>query len=237
MLEFNEKDYISIVYVNLIHKSMPFGSDGFIESSILGPDVIFDTKNISSSHLLEKYNLKISMVKEIFSMRSPSCYQKLYNNPFQKFNTFKIRPRMKLNTSKLRTLYVKHLRHTPPNTGFEFPYPIGKIKDPPRVTFAFLEFKDASSLIKRSSIHTQEYISLFDDLNTSKNSLQIYYVSSIGISIEELCPMHYNEITRKTKSRITHSLPAIWQRKDFMHALWIPCDTIHVHDPATFKKK
>ena len=233
---FDECDAISIVYLNFIHESMAVGSDGFIESSTLGPDVLFDTKTIPSDVLLERYSQAKFTTDRVYSLISSSCYKKANGNPFRDISTLNLGNKRKLTTNNMNTLYVKKSKLHITKEGFAFPYPSGNLQCPPKVTFAFLSYKNAKVLIKKGSMQVSRYVEFLDKLCLSRLTLDIYYIGKNGIAIEELVEKQYNVITRRSKMKLSGSSPQSWMRTGYMHGLWLPCETLEFNNPTLLRK-
>ena len=235
VLIFDESRTISLVYLNFIHESMAGGSDGYIESSTLGPDVLFDMKTIPSNVLLEEYRRAKVTINRLYSLIPLSCYKKAYGNPFGDISSLNLRNKRKLETNNIKTLFVKKSKQNTTDGGFAFPYPSGNLLCPPKVTFAFLSHKNAMMILKKGSILLAQYVEFLDDLSLSKSTFDIYYVGKSGIAIEELGEKQYNVITRRSKRKLSASSPQSWMRTGYMHGLWLPCEMLELHNPTLLK--
>ena len=131
---------------------------------------------------------------------------------------------------------MKKSKHTTSHQGFAFPYPSGNCLCPRKVTFAFLTYKNAMALIKKGSIMLSQYVELLDNLSLSKLTFDIYYIGKSGIVIEELNEKQYNVITRRSKKKLLVLSLQSWRRIGYMHALWLPCETLELHNPTLVKK-
>ena len=76
-LTFSNKDSLKLHYLNAVHDKMPVGKDGFIETSIKGPDVIFSKDHCPSTNIYEKYRSMRNEKRQLFELQNISCYARL----------------------------------------------------------------------------------------------------------------------------------------------------------------
>ena len=226
---------VSIIYLNIIHPSMIVGDDGFIEASVLGPDVIFSYQTIPGRMLKQKYDFATRSVEEMYSILAPSCYRKFRNNPFKKLSSIRVNNKKAIKTEGIRTLLVKPRRTPIEWTGFAFPYPCGNIDNPTKLSFAFLNYTNASNIIRRKSMSLLTYVHTPNQLSMFKMTFSVYYVTQSGIAIEERSIPEYNRVTRKRKRSLLSGSSTTWNRKGFLHSLWVPCETVQIPDEKLFK--
>ena len=80
---FSNNDPLTIVYLNSLHNDDVFGPDGFIDSSIYGPDVPFKLASLSTVIKISYYWVT-RRVTPLFKILSPECYiRSKVVNPFK----------------------------------------------------------------------------------------------------------------------------------------------------------
>jgi len=214
---------------------MRVGGDGYIESSISGPDVVLNYQNNPSRIIKEAYDQVSASTPKLYNVLTPSCYQNIKTNPFRKLTSLKVSNKKTIQRDQLETLYVKEKQCALHPPGFAFPYPCGNVMNPSQLTFAFLNHNNASKLIKKKRIKTSHYIRLLDHLSMYKKTVSVYHINEKGLCIEEVSAGDYNLITRKRKMTISSNTSPSWIRKGFMHGIWVQCDTIDIPNPGLFK--
>ena len=96
-------------------------------------------------------------------MDNPLCYKKKPSTKFRELSSMKIKSLKSIEMSKMKTLFVKEITTERIEPGFAFPYPSGEIENPSNVTFRFLNYKNASKVVREGSIKKSKYI---DKLNS-----------------------------------------------------------------------
>ena len=91
--KFNNYDRIKLHYLNVIHKDMSIGDDGFIQSPLNGPDIILKMPGLPSKTLYDKYKKYIKESKAWFSIEDVDVYEKI---PFT-LSYFNSKKRIKRN--------------------------------------------------------------------------------------------------------------------------------------------
>ena len=81
---------------------MPVGKDGFIETSIKGPDVIFSKDHCPSTNIYEKYRSMRNEKRQLFELQNISCYARLT----KKINMFSKHLAIKQKLNKTEILQI-----------------------------------------------------------------------------------------------------------------------------------
>ena len=76
--------------------------------------------------------------------------------------------------NKIQTLFVKEILTERIKPVFAFPYPSGEIENPSNVTFGFLNYQNASKIVKEGSIKKSKYTKMINSFSMYKNTVSIY---------------------------------------------------------------
>ena len=197
----------SLIYLNALNNVNCCGDDGYIESDVDGPDVLFNASHLPSKILFSKY----------------TNAKRKYKNIYRIADDFKNMPIMKNDKDKIDRLIVVQNEYLS-EPGFAFPYPIGiNNKHPTMMKFGFLNYKNAMSLISKGVLDTESYIQLLDDSSMYHKHLMVHNVSKSRLVIEEPTDHHPINHIHGYKSTILDC-------NRILHALWKECENVHIND-------
>ena len=178
--KFNNYDRIKLHYLNVIHKGMSIGDDGFIQSSVNGPDIILRMPGLPSKTLYDKYKKYSKEIKAWFSIEDVDVYEKR-TMKLSFFNS-KIRIKRKLNDTKsiLVPLQKYHKRY-----GFAFPYLMNPCSNEcDIVVLAILDYDKSRDLIYMTKIEKSKYKRYLDEFKIDTIRCKVIRVGNEGIAIK-----------------------------------------------------
>ena len=231
-LTFSNKDSLKLHYLNAVHDKMPVGKDGFIETSIKGPDVIFSKDHCPSTNIYEKYRSMRNEKRQLFELQNISCYARLT----KKINMFSkhLAIEQKLNKTEILPISKKAICAY---DGFAFPYLDDNIdKEDSVVTFALLHKDDASALIKKNKIRKDKYNVSLDKVAKCKVKIKIPKMSKCGISLEEVARNDPCKSSIETKDVSEMDYHCMWKRNNIQLGIWKVTSNIQINDLISFKK-
>lgn len=231
-LSFDYEEPLKLHFLNAIHSDMSIGSDGFIETDVNGPDILFRRNHIPTKNILNKFKLCLKTIPHLYKLEESEIYEK---------NSRKIKMFGKQINAKYKCTQSNYLSVTDNNLpickGFAFPYLDGKVsmKSPKQITFAILNYDDASTLIQKSKIHKNQYNTFLDLKALDKVEFTIYNIGDKGIICTEYnkeeCNLHIN---KKLKQE-SDSCSPIWKRVGTQIGIWKPTKTFQVEDLSLLK--
>lgn len=227
---FVNNDPLTIVYLNTLDNNDVFGPDGFIDSSIYGPDVPFKLASLSMVIQISYYWVT-RRVTPLFKVLSPKCYSCSNRNPFKGVSSLKLTSKRRTNMKHIRTIHVAPdpIASVPETEGYAFPYVDKDDKESGRVSFAFLNHDDAKFVISHKELHKDKYNTLLDVLAMYRKSIRVESMDGNGLAIEEYCDSILNDFGSSTTNRITEKHES-YQRRGILHGLWMPCETFECEE-------
>ena len=225
---FSNNDPLTIVYLNSLHNNDVFGPDGFIDSSIYGPDVPFKLASLSSVIKISYYWVT-RRVTPLFKISSPKCYSRSKVNPFKGLSSLKLTSKRRTNVKHIRTIRVAAdpIVSEPETEGYAFPYIDREDKESGHVSFAFLNHDNSKFLISYKELDKDKYNTLLDSLGMYSKSIRVESIDDNGLAIEDDCESILHESS--TMNKISEKQEP-YQRRGILHGLWMPCDTFECEE-------
>ena len=115
----------TLIYLNALNNPTTVGDDGFIQSNVEGPDVLFNFNTIPFKSLADKYHDVKVKNDPLFKVCQPSVNVDFRTSVFENKKPSKTRTPIYYNNDRTTKLIVvqKKVKEVP---GYAFPYPIGK---------------------------------------------------------------------------------------------------------------
>ena len=215
--KFNNYDRIKLHYLNVIHKGMSIGDDGFIQSSINGPDIILRMPGLPSKILYDKYTNYSKGSKEWFTLEDVDVYERMRT----KLSFFNSKKNIKRKLNPTKSIYVPlHKYHK--RYGFAFPYLMNPCSNEcDIVVFAILDYDRSRDLIYRTKIEKAEYETYLDDFKIDTIRCQVIRVGNEGIAIK-----------RKGLGDIFDSKQdsPIWRQNSIQIGIWKKTPTVKINN-------
>ena len=193
---------------------MSVSNDGFIETSINGPDVIFSIEHCPSNNIYEKYTSMTDEKRQLFELQNLSCYERLT----KKIYMFSKHLPIQHKWSKTEILQISK-KAICVYDGFAFPYlEDGINKEDSIVTFALLHKDDVFALIKKGKIRKDEYNTTLDKVVKCKIKIKIPKMAKCGIVLEEVAENDTCESYKKLNNTSEMDYHCMWKRNKYLES-------------------
>ena len=231
-IEYTNVASLKLMYLNCIHSQSKAGKDGFIESSVKGPDVLFNTFSFPTKTVFDTYKQVCERDPLFFSIDELN----VYHPKKKKMKMFHQKLHVRKELKDTRNICSYGSKKDIVN-GFAFPY-VNKGNDDnvDHLTFAFLPEKEAKALICQSSITIEKYNEYLDINNINKTKMKVYSIDDRGISIERRDKeLSSNEEENITVSELESNIPLL-KKKGTQIGYWKKTKTVTIQDVDILKK-
>ena len=206
-----------LIYLNALSGNNTCGDDGYIQSDVDGPDVLFQYDNMPSEIMKNQYTEAHKNNNQLYDISKPTQNPASNKKVCTDLRSTSLIP-LCLNTDPVTRLVVLQ-KKLDKNPGFAFPYPCGLDDMKPKlVKFAFLTYKDSMNIISNKKMTIDNYVLELNKVAMYHDYLSVEYVDKSTLVIEE---------SNYVKSHNGHH--------HHLHALWKKCDTISVNDWSSLK--
>ena len=231
---FKQNDRLCIKYLNRISNHSIQSSDGFIESSISGPDIPYQISDLSpdlkSELTLLKEKVAIDQLYSMSSKKTQLPYRKHIRRPKSKIKDASKKWFCKtkhLNLRGVRTVNVTKT-HSMKKEGYAFVY-IDSNPNPSRIQIYYLNHSDASDLLQKRSLPVEKYNTYLKLFSIDNEVVDVEYVENNGLILHEIIP---NETDVPYKPKFNQFT---YQQEGLRHCLWMPCDIVEIPHPELFE--
>ena len=144
-IEYSTKDTLKIQYLNCIDKETKLGKDGFIQSNVNGPDVLFNTLEFPTKNLYRRYRKVQASNNPLFLIEKMN----IFHPKATKIKMFD--QKLQLRNRLHPTINIVGYDHKPQiHKGFAFPYvPKKSNENVTNQLFGILGEEAAKSLIDK----------------------------------------------------------------------------------------
>ena len=231
---FKQNDGLCIKYLNRISNRSIQSSDGFIESSISGPDIPFRFSDLPPNVKSELSQLKKKVaIDPLYSMsqkKTQLLYRKHIWRSKSKMNDATKKWFSKTNHLNLRgarTVNVKK-SHAVKKKGYAFVY-IESIPNPSCIRIYYLNHSNASDLLQKGSLSVEQYNAYLTLFSLDNKVVDVEYVENNGLILQETIPDNPDNPDKPKFHQFTY------QQEALRHCLWIPCDIVEIPHPELFE--